>query len=145
MSMLALAFVGLAAAVAGARSFAPDVAAALRSSKQIYVATRRRDGSLSKVVPVWFVTEGDTILFTTGPNSHKARRIRHGSPLEVWVGKADGPHFVGHAELVQDPDLAARMGPVYSEKYWIAWLGFFRPDAERVRSGKTTIVRVRVD
>jgi hypothetical protein len=34
------------------------------------------------------------------------------------------------------------MGPVYDGKYWISWLGFFRPRAERVRDGKTVIVRV---
>ena len=60
----------------------------------------------------------------------------------VWVGSADGPHFVGKATLEKDPELAARMAPVYSKKYWIAWLGLFRPDPERVRSGKTVLVKV---
>src|SRR5206468_1186329 len=121
---------------------APDVAAALRSAKQIYVATRRADGAPSKVVPVWFMLDGDAVYFTTGPASHKARRIARGSPLLVWVGRRDGPHFVGRAELVRDPAVAARMAPEYDRKYWIAWLGFFRPNPERVREGKTVIVRV---
>ena len=34
------------------------------------------------------------------------------------------------------------MAPEYDRKYWIAWLGFFRPNPERVREGKTVIVRV---
>ncbi len=121
---------------------APDVAAALQSAKQIYVATRRADGTPSKAVPVWFLLDGDALYFTTGPGSHKARRIARGSPLLVWVGRPDGPHFVGRAELVRDPALAARMGPAYDAKYWISWLGFFRPRAERVQAGKTVIVRV---
>jgi len=119
-----------------------DVADALRSAKQIYVATRRADGSPSKVVPVWFLLDGDAIYFTTGPGSHKARRIARGSALLVWVGRPDGPHFVGRAELVRDPAVAARMAPLYDRKYWISWLGFFRPRPERVQAGKTVIVKV---
>jgi PPOX class probable F420-dependent enzyme len=122
--------------------FAPALAEALRNAKQIWVATRRRDGTSSKAVPVWFMADGDALYFSTGPDSHKARRITRGSPLLVWVGRADGPHFVGRAELVRDPAVAARMAPVYDRKYWISWLGFFRPRPERVRDGKTVIVRV---
>jgi Pyridoxamine 5'-phosphate oxidase len=144
-----MAFFGLAvlagalvAAAVSAAGFPTDVADALRSSKEIYVATKRADGSQSKVVPVWFMFDGEAIYFATGPKSYKARRIRHGSPLLVWVGSATGPHFVGKATLEKDPALAARMAPVYSKKYWIAWLGLFRPDPERVRSGKTVLVKV---
>ena len=90
----------------------------------------------------WFMFEGDAVYFTTGPASHKARRIARGSPLLVWVGAREGPHFVGHAELIDDPAVATRMAPEYDRKYWIAWLGFFRPNPERVRAGKTVIVRV---
>ena len=132
----------LAVGIVHAASFPPDVATALRNSKELYVATRRHDGSQSKVVPVWFMFDGDAIYFATAPKSYKARRIRRGSPLYVWVGSPTGPHFVGTATLEKDPALAARMAPVYSQKYWIAWLGLFRPDPERVRSGKTILVKV---
>src|SRR5579885_1500700 len=80
---------------------------------------------------------------TTSPTSHKARRLAKGSPLLVWVGSKDGPHFEARAELVRDPELAARMGEAYRRKYWIAWLGFFCPSAERLRAGKIVIVRIR--
>ena len=139
---LALLAGALVAAAVNAAGFSADVVDALRSSKEIYVATKRADGSQSKVVPVWFMFDGEAIYFATGPKSYKARRIRHGSPLLVWVGSATGPHFVGKATLEKDPELAARMAPVYSKKYWIAWFGLFRPDPERVRSGKTVLVKV---
>lgn len=139
--MLVLATVCVAAiAHAG---FSAEVTAALQSSKEIYVATKRANGTLSKVVPVWFMFDGDAIYFTTLPSSYKAKRLKKGSPLYVWVGSADGPHFVGPAEISTDPELAARMAPVYAKKYWIAWAGFFKPNADRVRSGKTVIVKVR--
>ena len=131
-----------AAAIAGAGGFSPDVTTALQTSKEIYVATKRANGSLSKVVPVWFMFDGDAIYFATLPSSYKAKRLKKGGPLYVWVGKADGPHFVGHAEILTDPEIAAKMAPVYAQKYWIAWLGLFKPNPERVRTGKTVIVKI---
>jgi PPOX class probable F420-dependent enzyme len=123
--------------------WSPEVRAALERAKNIYVATRRADGSQSKVVPVWFTLDGDRLCFTTEPGSIKVKRIRRGSPLLVWVGARTGPHFSGPAEISTDPELAARMAPRYDAKYWISWLGFFRPRPERVRAGKTVIVCVR--
>ena len=137
---LALGFAA-AAAAAGA-PFPADVDRALRTAKQIYVATRRKDGAQSTVVPVWFTYDGEAVYFTTAPGSHKAKRIAKGSPLLVWVGSATGPHFEGDARLVHDPAVAARMAPAYDRKYWISWLGFFRPRPERVAAGKTVIVSV---
>jgi len=138
---LAASLTVVAASVATAE-FARDVADALRNSKQIYLATQRADGSKSKVVPVWFMFDGDAVYFTTGPDSYKAKRIAKGSPLLVWVGGRDGPHFVGKAEISKDPELAARMAPVYADKYWLAWLGIARPNPDRVRAGKTVMVKV---
>ena len=135
-SMLAFAVAAVAA------QFAPDVQEALKTSKQLYVATRRADGSTSQMAPIWFMFDGDAVYFTTTPDSHKAKRIAKGSPVLVWVGSSQGPHFVGHGEIVRDPAQADRMAPVYDQKYWISWLGFFRPRADRIRDGSTVIVRV---
>lgn len=140
---LTLLAAGAVAAMAAGPSFSPDLDALLRSADYLYVATRRADGSLANKVPVWFTYDGDAVYFTTAPGSYKAKRIRKGSPLHVWVGAPDGPAFTARAELVGDPAVAERMAPAYNQKYWIAWLGFFRPRAERVRSGKTLIVRVQ--
>ncbi len=140
---LALALTLAFAAAAAAAGLPADVAEALATSDQIYVATRRADGSRSAAAPVWFMYDGgDAIYFTTAPDSHKVRRIRTGSPVFVAVGAADGPSFEGRAELLADIALAERMGAHYSRKYWIAWLGLFRPRASRVGAGKTVIVKV---
>jgi PPOX class probable F420-dependent enzyme len=138
---LAVAIVVLAAAVADGQ-LAPEVREALGSAKELYVATRRGDGSTSKAVPIWFMFDGNAVYFTTTPGSHKAKRIAKGSPVLVWVGSQTGPHFVGRGEVLHDPALAEKMAPVYDQKYWISWLGFFRPRPDRVRDGKTVIVRV---
>jgi len=135
----ALAVLGVAMA---ATQLPPDVRQALATAKNLYVATTRADGSMSKVSPVWFMADGDTIYFTTLPTSYKAKRIAKGSPLLISVGSESGPHFVGKGELLRDPALAEKMAPAYDSKYWISWFGFFRPRADRVRDGKTVIVRV---
>lgn len=140
-AVLALMLLALGMAVAGAQ-LAPDVRQALATAKNLYVATKRADGSTSKVTPIWFMVDGDAIYFTTVPTSYKAKRIAKGSPLLIWVGSEQGPHFLGKGEILRDPELAERMAPVYDQKYWISWLGFFRPRPDRVRDGSTVIVRV---
>jgi general stress protein 26 len=118
---------------------------ALQSSDQIYVATRRRSGEPSSAKPVWFYYLGDDeLFFTTSPGSWKAKRIARGSPLYIWVGGKDGPFLIGEAEEVSDAALIDRMGQAYAEKYWIAWLGFFKPRSSRVTEGKTKAYVVKV-
>jgi hypothetical protein len=140
----ALATVCLLAIAVGGRAagFAPNVVEALKTSKNLYVATKRKDGTQSSVAPIWFMYDGEAVYFTTVPDSHKATRIAAGSPVLVWVGAENGPHFVGKGEIVRDPAVAEKMAPVYDQKYWISWVGFFRPRPDRVRDGKTVIVRV---
>ena len=115
---------------------------ALKTESYIYVATQRLNGEWSTAAPVWFMYDGEGLYFTTAPSSHKAHRIHRGRPVKIWVGSKDGPSFEGKAQFVKDGALAERMGKVYSDKYWIAWLGFFRPRPARVGSGKTLLVKV---
>jgi hypothetical protein len=119
-----------------------EMATALREQKEIYVATRRADGSRSSAAPVWFWSDGQSVYFTTGPDSHKAKRIRRGSPVYVSVEGKEGPFVEGAVEIITDLELVARLGDEYKKKYWIAWLGLFRPRPERVRTGKTMAVKV---
>ena len=41
---------------------------------------------------------------------------------------------------VTDAELVDRMGRSYGEKYWIAWLGFFKPRSTRVTDGTTRLL-----
>ena len=124
------------------KGFPADFAAHLARAKEIYVATQRKDGSRSDVVPVWFGLMDNAIWFTTSPDSHKAKRVMHGSPLFVSVEGKDGPFVTVKAEVIKDGALADRLGEIYKEKYWIAWLGFFRPSRARNESGKTVLLRL---
>ncbi len=130
------------AASAKAGALPDDVRSALGTQKEIWVATRRADGSRSSAAPIWFWWDGNVLYLSTGPDTHKAKRIRKGSPVFVAVRGKDGPFFEGTPEIVTDLQLVERLGAEYAKKYWIAWLGLFRPRAARVSAGKTMVVRV---
>ena len=142
---MAIATVGVGMSASVARGELPaEVRKELVDSSLIYTATQRKDGSRSSVAPIWFWYDGesDYLYTTTSPTSWKAKRIAGGSPLYIWVGEKDGPFLVGDAERIDDLETIAMMGEKYSDKYFIAWLGFFRPRPERVSSGKTVAYRV---
>ena len=128
-----------------AGTVSPATEELLRSSSYVYVATQRKNGELSEAAPVWFVYDDDRIFFTTGPETWKAKRIARGSPLTIHVGSRTGPTLVGKATQVTDAALIERMGRAYGDKYFIAWLGFFRPRSGRVAAGKTVAYLVDVD
>jgi PPOX class probable F420-dependent enzyme len=128
--------------VHSAQALSADAEAALKTEKDIYVATKRKSGEWSSAAPIWFMYDGEALYFTTSPSSYKAKRIKRGSPVKVWVGSQDGPSFTGKAEIIEDRATVTRMGEAYSQKYWIAWLGLFRPWVDRVESGKTVAVKV---
>src|SRR5262249_28669436 len=73
---------------------------ALTKADLVYVATVRKNGTQSKAAPVWFTfgLDNNSILIQTGPTTWKAKRIKRGSPVLVWIGKDDGPAFIGKAE-----------------------------------------------
>lgn len=132
----------LTAIVQGAERLNDAIETALKTESYIYVATRRVNGEWSTPAPVWFTYDAGAIYFTTAPSSHKARRLQRGSPVRIWVGRTDGPLVEGEAQVVKDLDVVERMSAAYSQKYWIAWLGLFRPRPGRVASGKTLAVKV---
>jgi len=134
-----LCFVGM---VHEARTLTDTTKTQLQKAKEIYIATKRANGEWSAAVPVWFIYEEDTVYLTTAPTSYKVRRIKGGSPVRIWVGSKEGPSFTGKAEIVEDLAVVERMSDAYKQKYWIAWLGLFRPRASRVASGKTVAIKV---
>lgn len=119
-----------------------EIITALETESYIYVATRRLNGEWSSPAPVWFMYDKGAVYFTTSLTSHKAHRIHRGSPVRIWVGREDGPFFEGEAKFIKERPVVERMSDAYSKKYWIAWLGFFRPRPSRVASGKTLAIKV---
>jgi general stress protein 26 len=116
---------------------------ALSNAQLIYIATVRKDGNQSTSAPVWFTTTPDhMVLIQTGPGTWKAKRIRRGSPVLVWIGSQDGPAFIGAAEITKDSAVEARIIQDYPEKYLLARVGLHKPTQEKFDDGDILAIKI---
>ena len=84
------------------------------------LATTRKDGR-PHVVPVWFVLDGEEIVFTTGADTLKGRNIRRSGQVSICVDDEKPPfayvHVTGTATFADNPpealELATRIGGRY--------------------------------
>lgn len=138
---------GLAALVAigahaNAAASARD-AAAFGDASYLYIATVRKDGNQSRAARVWFIATPDgRMLFDTNSDSWKAKRIARGSPVIVWIGTADGPAFIGKAEIIRDPAVQDQMIEAIPKKYWLARMGLFGPKRAKFDAGQIITIRI---
>ncbi len=119
-------------------------AQALSKAELIYIATVRKDGNQSKAAPVWFTLSADKndILIQTGPKTWKAKRIRRGSPAIVWIGTADGPAFIGKAEITSDAATINKILTDFHEKYWQNRVLKIGPSREGFDNGERIAIRI---
>jgi general stress protein 26 len=119
-------------------------AQALSKADLIYIATVRKDGNQSKAAPVWFTTSADNnaILIQTGPETWKAKRIRRGSPALVWIGSADGPAFIGQAEITNDAAVVNKILTDFRNKYWQNRVLGVGPSRSGFDSGERIAIRI---
>lgn len=116
---------------------------ALAGASLVYVATVRKDGNQSTAAPVWFtVMDERAVLIQTGPTTWKARRIRRGSPVIVWIGDRGGPAFVGKAEITRDPAVVRRIVGDFPKRYWMARLGLHKPTAASFEKGTRVAIEI---
>jgi len=109
---------------------------ALSTAGVLYIATVRKDGNQSAAAPVWFtVTSDHFVLIQTQPNTWKAKRIRRGSPVIVWIGHKRGPAFIGTAEISGDAKYQRQVIEDYPKKYLMARFGFHKPTQEMFDKG----------
>ena len=117
---------------------------ALAQADLVYVATVRKNGMQSKAAPVWFTTDADknSVLIQTGPATWKAKRIRRGSPVLVWIGKEDGPAFIGKAEITSDAAIQDKILKDFREKYWRNRVMGVGPSRDKFASGKVIAIKI---
>jgi PPOX class probable F420-dependent enzyme len=101
--------------------FAPEVRAFLsegtRTGKLGYIA---KDGR-PLVAPVWFVVEGEDLVFNTGATAPKARAIARDPRVVLCVDLQEPPYaFVqvqGEATVSEDPDDLVRTATAIGRRY----------------------------
>jgi general stress protein 26 len=91
---------------------------ALTGADLVFIATVRKNGTQSRAAPVWFTTTANnsSILVQTEHTTWKAKRIRRGSPVLVWIGKPLGPAFIGKAEITNDQALEEKILTDFRQK-----------------------------
>src|SRR4051794_10578767 len=75
------------------------------------VATHRSDGTTVQSV-VWYVPDGDTLWFSTAPESAKVKQVRRDPRISVLVLSADGGTYLaieGTATVSVDVDTTDRL------------------------------------
>ncbi|MEV0261990.1 PPOX class F420-dependent oxidoreductase [Streptomyces sp. NPDC050617] len=116
------------------------------STRTAKVSTVRADGS-PHIAPVWFLLDGDDLVFNTGADTVKGRNLARDSRISICVDD-DRPPFSfvtlqGRAELIDDlaevRAWAARIGARY--------MGEERGEEFGERNGVPgeLLVRVRID
>jgi PPOX class probable F420-dependent enzyme len=92
----------------------------LEGTRTGHLATTRADGS-AHVAPIWFVLDGDDVLFTTGADTVKGRNLRRDPRAQLSVDQPEPPFaFVtvsGHAELIDDPGELLRWARPIAARY----------------------------
>jgi hypothetical protein len=116
---------------------------ALSKASVLYIATVRKDGNQSTSAPVWFTVAHDhVVLIQTRPTTWKAKRIRRGSPVIVWIGKKNGPAFIGKAEITGDPAVSRQIVEEYPKRYLMARLGLHKPTQEMFDKGQILSIKI---
>jgi PPOX class probable F420-dependent enzyme len=84
------------------------------------VATVMEDGR-PHVMPVWFVLDGEQIVFTTGANSVKGRNLRRDPRLALVVDDEQPPyafvHLRGRVTIHEDLDELLRFATAIGARY----------------------------
>lgn len=84
------------------------------------LATTRADGR-PHVVPIWFVMDGEDLVFTTSRESVKGRAIRRDGRVAICVDDERPPYaFVmieGTASTTEDPDEMLRWSTANAARY----------------------------
>ncbi len=120
-----LLIVMLCAASARAAELSAEIKSALTSSKYVYIASTRKNGTLSKPAEIWFLYHDGAVYVGTPPTTWRARRIKAGrTTAKIWVGKPDGPSFMATGAIVNEPAVYPVMFETYAKKYAGDWSKF---------------------
>jgi hypothetical protein len=138
---IAVALAILSSVVATA-AFEASLEKALDSSQYVYIASTRKDGTLSKPAEIWFLWHRGAVYVATPKTAWRVRRIEAGRPqAKIWVGKPDGPSFVATGALVKSPEINAVMFETFAKKYADHWKSYEERFRTGLKDGSRVLVR----
>ncbi|MYU11254.1 TIGR03618 family F420-dependent PPOX class oxidoreductase [Streptomyces sp. SID8361] len=118
----------------------------LEGTRTAKLSTVRADGS-PHLAPVWFLLDGDDLVFNTGQETVKGRNLARDGRLAICVDD-DRPPFAfvtlrGHAELIDDLEQIRHWATRIAARY----MGEDRAEEFGARNGVPgeLLVRVRID
>jgi PPOX class probable F420-dependent enzyme len=92
----------------------------MHGTRTAKVATTMRSGQ-PHVMPVWFVLDGEEIVFNTGANSVKGRNLRRDPRIALVVDEDVAPyafvHIRGRVEISEDMDELLRFATEIGARY----------------------------
>lgn len=128
------------------RTISAEAQALFGSDAVAHVWTCNADGS-PQVSVVWFIVQGDEILFGTDQDSHKARNLRHDDRVVLSIEDTERSergfqrHLVvrGRARLEPGPD------PELMDRLAMKYTGLQRHPLAVRDSPNAVVVRVSID
>ncbi|MFJ3325414.1 PPOX class F420-dependent oxidoreductase [Streptomyces griseus] len=110
------------------------------------LSTVRADGS-PHIAPVWFLLDGDSVVFNTGKESVKGRNLARDGRVALCVDDDRPPYAFavvqGHAELSEDPEELLRWATRIAGRYVAADVA--EEFGRRNGVPGELVVRVRID
>jgi hypothetical protein len=130
------------AATARAAELPEAVKHALANSKYVYIASTRKNDSLSKPAEIWFLYRNGAVYVGTPPTTWRARRIKAGrTAAKIWVGKPDGPSFMATGAIVNEPDVYPVMFETFAKKYPDGWLQHEQKFRQGFKDGSRVLIK----
>jgi PPOX class probable F420-dependent enzyme len=129
-----------------------DEAWAFIESAHTGILTSLRADGMPITLPVWFVTDGRSVVFSTPSRAKKVARLRHDPRASFLVEDGEkwaelrAVHLTGHVEVIEDDDAIAAIEAAVAVKY-----AEFRtpsnelPDSSRARYATKTYLRLVPD
>jgi hypothetical protein len=81
-------------------------------------------------------------LYPVELNTWKAKRIRRGGPVLVWIGAADGPAFIGKAKITRDAAVQKKILDDFRNKYWQNRLLGIGPSRAKFDNGNRVAIEI---
>lgn len=130
------------AAASAARALSDDVKSALGSSKYVYIASTRKNGSLGKAAEIWFLYHNGAVYVGTPPTSWRAKRIKAGrTQAKICAGKPDGSCFTASGAIVNEPDVYPVLYETYAKKYADGWAQFENKFRTGFKDGSRVLIK----